>query len=205
MGMHFGLIVTPANPQEIIDSWKDIFLETEITATHTGFTSENEFSKWMLEKENIVKSKDWSTDNLPINTYAIWKDGKWSVILDSSYIMAIDDKILSEISRRFGKALAFVVESAGGTAVFICYENGELIRKIEYFDGYSNLTGTPLAEEAGINVEQYYMDGTEALLSAFGINLKNIPILDSAISLAVIDKKDYGALRKRRNRDQPPI
>lgn len=198
MRMHFGLIATRTSPQEFINVWNEIWPEKKIVESHSGFQNSDAFWQWMDVKAKFVSSADWTKENPGIDTYAIWKDGEWSVLLDQSYVLASDDKALSEVSNRFGTTLSFIVETTGGTAFFCCYENGVLVRKIECADGRSALTGAPLAQEAGINVESYYMEETEALLLAFGLStVENFPRLESTMSLAVADEEDYGEMLEK--------
>ena len=193
MGMHFGLLATRTTSDDLKNAFNDIWPDLEVVESAGGFQSADEFWEWMTEKAVFVSAADWTKENPGITTYAIWQDGEWTVLYDQSYVLASASDALSALSQRFGKTISFVVESAGGSAVFNCYDDGKQLRSIAFYDGDSKLEGDPLPEENGIDVGTYYMDETEALMNAFGLSLpEKFPRLDTTIALAVADRKDYG-------------
>jgi hypothetical protein len=111
---------------------------------------------------------------------------------DPSYVFAMDEPALQRLSAEFGVVISFVVESAAGCAYFLCFENGSLRRKISYSDEDWSCQGEPLPEEAGIDVDKFYMDETEALWKAFCISpydmMKNST---KCQAICVVDHTEY--------------
>ena len=197
MGMHFGLLATRTTPDELRNAFNDIWPDLEVVESADGFQSVDHFWEWMSEKAKFVSAANWTKEDPGIATYAVWQDGDWAVLYDQSYVLPSSSDGLAALSQRFGKTLSFVIETAGGSAIFDCYDDGEQLRSIAYLDGESRFEGEPLPEEVGIDVETYYMDETEALMTAFGLSLpERFPRLDSTIALAVADRKDYGDFRR---------
>jgi hypothetical protein len=87
-------------------------------------------------------------------------------MMDPSYILASDQRALKLLSEQYGRALAFVVESASYCASFECYERGQLRRYIAMLEGDVKTEGETLPEEKGIDVNNYYMYETDYLMRA---------------------------------------
>ncbi|QDU74144.1 hypothetical protein Pan97_11490 [Bremerella volcania] len=192
MGMHIGLIVAETS----VEALKDAFLaqcpHLEVVATKDDFGSIDDVWAWREANSQFVSAADWSKDNPGKTVYLFWQDLTWAMLLDSEYVYASDGDLLARLSQQFNRTLSFVVESAGGCASFWCYDNGTQLRQINYFDGEVELAGQPLAEEEGIDVNNYYMDETEALWRAFGIDpVKCLQSSKECLAISVIDRTDY--------------
>lgn len=100
---------------------------------------------------------------------------------------------------RFPTVLSFIVESAGGTALFACFEQGKCRRKIANADGEVTVEGDALPQEAGIAIGEYYMDESERLARAFGLSSleygNGIAAWKDFSAVCVIDRTDYAALK----------
>jgi hypothetical protein len=198
MGMHFGLLATRSSPAELKNAFGDVWPDHDVIDSARDFQNAEGFWQWMSDKAEFVSAAEWTRENPGTETYAVWQDGEWTVLLDQSYVLASDEQSLSALSQRFGTVLSFVVESAGGTAFFSCHEDGKHLRTISFVDGESNFEGEPLPQENGIDVDTYYMDETEALMAAFGLSLPDcFPRLDSTIAFTVVDRTDYGDLLRK--------
>ena len=193
MGMHFGLIAAKASVEQLRTAFLRTWTEYEVVATGNGFADSDAVRSWMQSHEEFVSAADWSKDNPGKTAYVFWQEDGWAVLLDSSYVLASDEKKLPVLSSQLGTVVSFVVETAAGCAFFWCYENGRLRRKISNSDGEMTLEGTPIEQEAGIDINCYYMDETEALLKAFGLSpLEEIPLLNGCEAICVVDHTDYG-------------
>jgi hypothetical protein len=192
MGMHFGLVAVEAEVPYLKRAFSEIWTDLEVIDSASGFEGTDAFWDWMRENEKFVSAAEWTKENPGTQTYALSQDGPWALLMDPSYTLASDEQALQKLSRRFGRVLSFVVETTGGSTFFWCYVNGRLHRSIITTDGPSEVAGSPLPEEEGIDVDHYYMDETEALMRAFGLSpIEELPNASSAVALAVVDRKDY--------------
>lgn len=196
MGMHFGVIAVKAAVHELIGAFAETWPNWERRAIVEGITGLAEFDRWREANERFVSAVEWSPDNPGIQAFAFWQDGPWAMMLDGSYVLAADEKALSELSKRWGCTLSFVVESAGGCAFFWAFQSGSLRRSILNTGETVAIEGVPLDEEAGIDVKAYYMDETERLQRAFGITpLSELPEAHPMAALSVADRNDYAKPR----------
>ncbi len=197
MGMHFGLIAAKASVDELRAAFLRTWPAYEIVASENGFSSQDAVRSWMKSQEEFVSAADWTKANPGKMTFAFYRDGGWAIFLDSSYLRASDDEKLSALSTELGTVTSFVVETAGGSAFFWCFERGHLRRMISNLDGYVAMEGEPLAEEAGVDIDRYYMAETEALMKAFGLSpFDQIPRPDECQAICVVDHTDYDSLQK---------
>ncbi len=195
MGMHFGLLAIEATVEDFKVALPEIWPDLEVTASADGFQDPGAIWAWMQENERFVSAADWSKENPSTQTCALCQDGRWALLLDPSYTLASDTAALKRISQRFGPTLSFVVETAGGCAFFWCHETGDLRRSIINADGPTEFAGEPMPEEQGIDLSHYYMDETEKLMAAFKLSQPHeLPRLQSAVALALVDRKDHGDL-----------
>lgn len=191
--MHIGLVAAKASVAEFRDAFSDAWPQLEVVASEQNLADPNAMWAWKDSQEQFVSAADWTKDNPGREVYCFWQDGSWAVMLDSSYALASDEEALKVLSAKLGTVLSFVVETAGGCAFFGCYENGKLRRQINNNDGDISIDGQPLPEENGIDVNNYYMDETEALWKAFGFSrYEEMPTSQGCQTICVIDQTDYG-------------
>jgi hypothetical protein len=197
MGMHIGLIAAKTPAQRLREAFSNTWPEFEVVATGDNFATPEEVRTWISSHEQFVSAADWTRDNPGRTAFVLWQDGPWAVLMDSSYTLASDEEKLKVLSSQLGTVMSFVVETAGGCAFFWSCENGQLRRKIGNSDGDVTNEGEPLAEEAGIDTNHYYMSETEALWKAFGLSsLDGIPRLEGCQAVCVVDHTDYGSLEQ---------
>lgn len=193
--MHFGLLAVRADIHSLREAFPQIWPNLEVVDSADGFETRDAFWAWMRDSEQFVSAAEWTREQPGTETYALFQDGPWSLLFDESYTLASDEAALQVLSQRFGTALSFVVETAGGCAYFWCYENGSLRRSILTSDGTTQLVGDRLPQEEGVDVDHYYMDEAEALMAAFGLApVDEQPRDAQAIALAVVDRTDYSSL-----------
>ncbi len=198
MGMHFSLIAADASVDELRAAFSNTWPTYEVVATAGGFATSDAVTWWMDSHSEIVPPSDRTADDPGTMTFAFWPDGDWAVLMDPSYALACDEEKLATLSRHVGTVLSFVVESASGSASFCCYENGRMRREIIYSDGDVSHRGEPLPEEAGIDVDNFYMDETEALMAAFALSsAEDVPRPDGCQAICVVDHTDYSQLRSK--------
>jgi hypothetical protein len=204
MGMHFGLIAARVSVEELRAAFLRTWPEYEVVATGNGFANSDAVWSWMKSHEEFVSSANWTKDNPGKTTYAFWRDGRWAVLLDLTYVLVGDEEKLGALSSQLGTVVSFCVETAGGSAAFWCYESGRLRRTINYSDGDMTHEGEPLTEEAGIDINCYYMAETEALMRAFGLSSPDeIPLLNECQAVSVIDHTDYSYLHEDSGSQSP--
>ncbi|QDU97328.1 hypothetical protein [Lignipirellula cremea] len=195
MGMHIGLVAAQTSVAELSAALLKACPNLELVASQKEFASADDLWAWKEANEQFVSAADWSQDTPGKSVYMFWQDGPWAILLDPDYTLASNDNLLQTLSSTFGKVLSFVVESAGGCAFFWCYENGVQRRQISNTDGEVTLEGEPLAEETGIDANNYYMEETEALWRAFGIApYERLESAVGCIAISVIDRTDYSDL-----------
>jgi len=192
MGMHFGLIAVKGSVTELREMFLEVWPKFQLVSMKAGLPNADAAWAWKKSHSEFVSAADWSKDNRGKEVFLFWQDGPWAVMDDDSYVHASDAEALKALSQKLGRVLSFCVETAGGCASFACYDNGELRREIAYTDGDTSLKGEPLPEEAGIDVNFYYMDETEQLMEAFGLSsLQQIRQKDAYHALCVVDQTDY--------------
>lgn len=195
MGMDIGLVAVRGSVSEFIDAFAEVWPKLEIVVRKDGFASEDEIWAWKDAKERFVSSADWTKGDPGQEVYVICQDGQWAVLMDFSFVVATDERSLGQLSERFGSAISFVVQTTSGCAFFWNYESGELKRSIQNVDGEAELAGEPLAQEAGIDIQNYYMNETEQLMQAFGLSkLDQLLVPATAVAIAIADRTDYSHL-----------
>jgi hypothetical protein len=195
MGMHIGMVAAKTSVRTLRDAFLRAWPTFELVAAAEKFSEADAMWRWKQDNEEFVSAADWRQDNPGKSVYMFWQDGEWALLFDPSYTVASAEKELAHLSKELSSVLSFVVETAGGCALFWCFDNGNLRRHIRYTDGEVVLVGEPLAEETGIDVNQYYMAETEMLWKAYGMSPYDrfsSPIGCQAIS--VIDHTDYSSL-----------
>jgi len=203
MGMHMGLVAAKTSVANFREAFPRTWTKFEIVAMEDHLPDANAMRAWWKSHERFVSGADWTMDNPGKEVFAFWQDGPWAVMLDCSYVLASDDDRLKDLSNLFGAVLSFAVETAGGCAFFSCFENGQMRRKINNINADVTSEGEPMPEEAGIDISKYYMDETEALWKAFGMDsdMEGEPTQQGYQAICVIDHTDYGHLHKGEYKD----
>lgn len=197
MGMHIGLIAIKASVPKFREALAQACPQLEVVSAADNLPNLEAIWNWKEAHEKVVTAADWNPDNPGKIVYLFWPNDPWSILIDEEYVLASDEQVLKTLSHQVGQVLSFVVESAGGTACFSCFQDGKLLRSVTNADGDLRLEGTPLPEEHNINMADYYMEETEALWEAFG--LKPYEVMQSATgceAICVVDHTDYSELLK---------
>lgn len=195
MGMHIGLVAVQASVSDFVNAFTEVWPTREIVATKDGFVREDEIWAWKGANERFVSAADWTKSDPGQEVYVICQDGQWAVLMDFSYVLATDENALGQLSKRFGSVVSFVVQTTSECAFFWNYESGELKRSIQSFDGKAEVSGESLTQEAGIDIQQYYMNETEQLMQAFGLSkLEELLVPATTVAIAVADRTDYSDL-----------
>ncbi|MFC4308636.1 hypothetical protein ACFPN2_06030 [Steroidobacter flavus] len=197
MGMHFGLIAAKTSVSELRAAFSETWPELEVVSSAEKFATADDVWSWKNAHERFVSAAEWTKDNQGVEAYVLCQDGPWAVLMDFSFVLPGDDAALEELSVRFGSVVSFIVETAGGCASFCCYESGQLRRMIQNIDGELTSSGSPLPQEVGIAVENYYMKETEQLMRAFGLSPPDdLPIASTSVAIATTDRTDYTQLAR---------
>ncbi|WP_145448292.1 hypothetical protein [Gimesia panareensis] len=195
MGMHIGLIAAKSSVAEFLKAFSQVFPHLEIVDAAGDFPDTDSIWEWKDTHEEFVSASAWRKDNPGKTVYLLWQDGPWTLLFDPTYVLPASDKELAVLSNEMGPVLSFVVETAGGCACFWCFEKGELRREVINNNTEMQQQGAPLPEEAGIDMDQYYMDETEALWSAFGISVyESMSSPEGCQAICVVDHTDYSNL-----------
>lgn len=202
MGMQIGLIAVRGTVAEVLEAFAEVWPTLEVVATKDGFGSEDEIWAWKAANERFVSAADWSKDDPGKEVYVISQDGDWAVIIDFNYVLPTDENGLKRLSERFGSVLSFVGQTTSGCAFFWNYESGEMKRSITGVDGEVELVGEALPQETGIDIDHYYIDETEQLMSAFGLSaFDQLLVPETAVAIATVDRTDYTHLYESVNTD----
>ncbi|MCH8243217.1 MAG: hypothetical protein IH897_11495, partial [Planctomycetes bacterium] len=177
--------------------------EFEVIASEDHLPDANAAWAWKDAHEQFVSSGDWSKSNPGKTVFVFWQDGPWAILMDMSYVMPSDEEKLTVLSGQVGTVLSLIVETTSGCTFFCCFENGRLRRMIDYAEGEVTTKGDPLPEEAGIDVDSFYMDESEALCKAFGLSsFDGMPGTQDLQAISVVDRTDYTDLHLQRQRDE---
>lgn len=190
MGMHIGLIAAKASLAQLREAVLRTWNEYEVTASQ-DLSDDDALWAWKKAHEVFVSADKWSPTNRGTTVFAFRQDGGWAIMMDWSYELASDEERLPMLSSQLGTVLSLVVETAGGSAHFSCHENGGLRRVINNADGELSFEGAPLAEEAGLNIDRFYVEESEALLKAFGLSSIKSMATQSLQAICVVDHTDY--------------
>lgn len=202
MGMHIGIVAARATVADLRTAFEEAWPDWEVVGTTDQFESVEAAWSWMEANEQLVTAADWTRDNAGKQTCILCQDREWAILIDPTYTLPTDEDALRRLSARLDVVLSFVVESAGGCAFFWCYTMGELRRSITYSDGEVKSQGDPLPEEAGIDVQRYYMDETEALMRAFGLSpMEQLLVPATAVGMLLVDRTDYSHVHQAPNTD----
>jgi hypothetical protein len=203
VGMHYGFVAVPSTIDQFVSAFTVVWPKYEPTSRAT-LSSMDGYLSWKKENERFVSARDWTPRDPGIEVYGFVQDGNWAVLLDTSYVLSSDKEALAKLSDSFGSCVSFIIETAGGSASFMSFRQGRLVRSIDSVDGKVTTAGDPIPEEAGLRIDRYYMVETEELQRRLGFTfLGNSPPMDIA-AVATIDRTDYTALLKQQQVAQPP-
>jgi len=191
--MHFGIVAVKAQRDALVDAFAATWPHHECRARvkQAGLEA---LSDWMRATQ-----RQGAAAGEPVDVFGFWQDGAWAVMFDPSYAQASDRRALAMLSERFGLALSFVVETAGGCAFFEAFDGGRLVRRIQSIDGELQAEGARLPQEAGLPEDRYFEDETRRLQHAFGLaGMDGVPARTPVVALACIDRTDYGTPPRRR-------
>lgn len=201
--MHYGFVAVPSTVERFTGAFNDVWPNHQPTTT-AKLSSIDAYLAWKSENERFVSARDWTPDNPGIEVYGFVQDGRWAALLDTSYVLSSDKEALSKLSGLFGRCVSFVIETAGGAASFMCFERGQLLRSIDSVDGNVRTSGDPIPEEAGLRIDNYYMEETEELQRRLGFRfLTDVPPTE-VTAMAVADRTDYSGLLKQTEAPDPP-
>lgn len=205
MGMHVGLVACRTTVVELRRAFAELFPHlAEVESAELATV--DELMRWAEARRRFVSAADWRPDHRGTEVVAFWQDGLWAVFTDGSYVLPSDDGRLAALSSRFPAVVSFIVESAGGAALFACFEQGRCRRRIAFTDGEVTAEGDALPEEAGIVGPEFYMEESERLARALG--LSSLEAGDGAAwtdlsAVCVVDGTDYRGLPPARRADAP--
>lgn len=196
MGMHYGIVAVKADVAQLVEAVRVAWPKHEPaqTAQMAGF---GELHDWTRARQRAAQAARQSRDEPDTDVFGFWQDGPWAVMMDASYAQVSDPRALAALSERFGLALSFVIETAGGCAFFDAFEHGQPARSIRSVDGEVTTKGEPLAQEAQLRRGHFYMEETERLQAAFGLTpLGKLPADQAITAAAYLDGNDYSRLRQ---------
>jgi hypothetical protein len=193
MGMHYGFVAVPSAVEQFVGAFTEVWPKHE-PASRTTLSSIEGFLSWKNENERFVSARDWTPQNPGIEVYGFVQDGNWAVLLDTSYVLSSDKEALAKLSELFGTCVSFIIETAGGSASFMSFREGRLIRSIDSTDGKVTTAGNPIPEEAGLRSDGYYMNETEELQRRLGFRFLGDTPPTEVVAVAIVDRTDYADL-----------
>jgi len=151
-----------------------------------------EFASWNDAYQWAGPRSGYLAGAHPHDVKLLFRDGSWSVIADISACMADDPVSLAQLSRRVGRVVAATTQGTAGFAQLLVFEAGAAIRSITGEGGRVAETGAPLAEEAGVPLEGFYLDALDTIRGRLGLSsfLKAEPA-GAVVALHVIDRTPY--------------
>jgi len=146
----------------------------------------------------------------PHDVKLLYRDGIWSVIADISTCMVDDTESLADLSRRVGRVVAATTQGTVGFAQLLVFEAGAATRSITGQGGRITEAGTPIAEEAGVSLETFYLDELDTIWQRLGLSsfLKADPA-GPVVALHVLDRTPLAesapapTLAQRRTESRP--
>lgn len=193
MGMHYGFIAASTTVDQLRAAFTATWPDLQVARTATLPSLEG-YLDWQRTHERPVTAEDWAPDNRGVEVYGLLQDGRWAVLLDSSLVLASDREALAQLSTRLGTCVAFVVQSTSGSASFLAFRGGQLLRSVENFDGELVTHGARLPEEAALPKDRYYLAEAEALQQRMGLSFLDDPAPREVTALATVDQADYAGL-----------
>ena len=198
MGMHFGLVAVKADVAQLVEAFSIAWPRHELK-TRGDVAGVGALGAWMSAHARFVSAAKWTPDNPAIDTYGFWQDGDWAILLDPDFVRAADSTGLAVLGERFGRALSFVIETAGATAMFWQFDGGRVSRHVSFQSGEMHAEGDRLPQEDGLPSDCFYMNEMESLQRAFGITPVDALSGDHPVQgVAYVDRTDYAALREAR-------
>jgi hypothetical protein len=202
--MHYAFVAVESTVDRLMAEFPVVWPDWEISRTET-VPSIAGFLDWQKANERRVAARDWRPDNPGVEVYGFLQSGRWAVLLDSSYVLASDAEALAKLSTTSGTCVAFVNETTGGCASFVCFKHGESARRVDSVDGNVELAGEPIPEEAGLDMDRYYMEEAEALEDRLGLSFLRDPAPAQILAVAAADRADYAhLLQQQPAQHQPP-
>jgi hypothetical protein len=119
----------------------------------------------------LTELSTWSASHggAELEASAFYQDGDWAVLFDPSLTMAADDGELRALSARAGRVIVATTQGTAGFAEVAVFDHGDEIRRITSSEGELTETGTPLPEETGLDLSDFYMDANEELVRRLGL------------------------------------
>ncbi|HYF16009.1 MAG TPA: hypothetical protein VD971_13145 [Phycisphaerales bacterium] len=192
MGIHIGLIAAKVPVAQLREIVLQTWSEYKVTASE-NLPSEEALWAWREKHEVFVSAADWSPTKRGTTVFAFWQDGPWAVMMDWTYTLATDEQKLAGLSNRLGTVLTLVIETVSASVTFACYEAGVLRRMIDSSDGKVSFRGEALVEEAGIDIDRFYVEESRALWTALGLGpIDSIPS-NGLQAVCTVDQTDYSS------------
>jgi len=165
MGIHIGFIAATATRAALRKAFCETWPTVAVVASDEEFPDADALRRWRELQERLG-----AVGKRPGEVLVFRQHARWATIEDPSYDFASDEAGLQKLSGSLRtRVVSFVVETAGGSASFWCFEHGKLRRKIVADDAPVETAGAPLTEEAGLPIHSFYMNEVEALWSALGL------------------------------------
>jgi hypothetical protein len=191
--MHYGFVAVPSTVDRLVSAFTEVWPKYEI-GSRAMLSSMDGYLSWKKENDRFVSARDWTPQDPGVEAYGFVQDGNWAVLLDSSYVLSSDKEALARLSQAFDSCIAFIIETAGGSAHFMSFAQGQLIRSIASIDGKVTTGGAPILEEAGLQIDRYYMVEAEELQRRLGFRFLSDCPPTEVTAIATIDRTDYTAL-----------
>lgn len=165
MGIHIGFIAANATRAELRQAFSEIWPTFAVVASEEAFRDADAVRQWREVQETVGAAGRRRGEVLVFRQH-----GCWATMENPSYAFAEDEEGVRKLSATLRtRVVSFVVETAGGSAFFWCFDDGKLRRKIFENDAPVETGGEPLAEEAGLPADRFYMNEVEALWNALGL------------------------------------
>jgi len=153
-----SLIAARATPQVLRDAVLRAWPELHVVDESPTVQNLEEFDDWSRSRRSRAH-----------DTKAFYQDGQWAVLLDLSMTMCADDGELAVLSHALGRIIIATTQGTAGFAEIIVVDNGVETRRITSVEGELSEGGTPLPEEAGLDLSDFYMAANEEIAHRLGL------------------------------------
>lgn len=179
----YSFLAARCEPSELQAAMLAAWPTLEVAEPMEAFATWDDAFKWASPRCGYLAGAH------PHDVKLLYRDGIWSVIADISTCMVEDTESLADLSRRVGRVVAATTQGTAGFAQLLVFDAGAAIRSITGEGGRITEAGTPIAEEASVSLETFYLNELDTIWQRLGLSsfLKADPA-GAVVALHVLDR-----------------
>jgi hypothetical protein len=123
--------------------------------------------------------------------------------------MVDDTESVADLSHRVGRVVAATTQGTVGFAQLLVFEAGAAVRSITGQGGRITEVGIPIAEEAGVSLETFYLDELDTIWQRLGLSFLKAEPAGPVVALHALDRTPLAegapapTLAQRRTESRP--